>query len=90
MSRMAMREFTDGDGVYWRVWSTVPDMRGVVNGMQSGWLTFESSQARRRLIPIPPDWEDATLAELRAFCRQAELARGTPSTGTARVEDAEP
>jgi hypothetical protein len=84
---MAMREFTDGDGVLWRVWSTVPDMRGVISDMQSGWLTFESGQMRRRLIPIPPNWENSTVVELRAYCRRADVARGTPSTGTTRVED---
>lgn len=87
MRRMAIRDFTDAEGIHWRVWATVPYMRGVMSGMQSGWLTFESREMRKRLVPIPPNWENATIIELRAYCRKAEIARGTPSTGTTRVED---
>jgi hypothetical protein len=41
-------------------------------GYSSGWLTFESLYEKRRLLPIPPGWEDATQAELRIFCEKAK------------------
>lgn len=84
---MAMREFTDGDGTTWKVWSTVPYTRGVMRGMQSGWLTFEAGNTRRRLMPIPLNWEDASVVELRVYCGKAELVRPTPSAGTLRIEN---
>ncbi|HEY4219413.1 MAG TPA: hypothetical protein VGM67_19855 [Gemmatimonadaceae bacterium] len=61
-----------------------------MRGMESGWLTFEAGATRRRLIPIPTNWEDASIPELRAFCGQAELVRQTPSTGTFRIEELDP
>jgi hypothetical protein len=85
---MPMREFTDSDGVHWKVWSTVPYTTGVMRGMQSGWLTFEAAGNRRRLAPIPVSWERATLAELCAYCGQAQPVRGTPGSGTSRVDEA--
>ena len=87
---MPMREFTDAKGLHWKVWSTVPYTRGVMRGMESGWLTFDAEGARRRLSPIPPSWEAATLSELRAYCGQAQPVRGTPGSGTSRVDDAGP
>jgi hypothetical protein len=41
-------------------------------GYGGGWLTFESLDEKRRLIPIPPRWEDLTQAELRALCDKAK------------------
>ena len=39
--------------------------------MARGWLAFESSTERRRLCPIPEQWEQASPAELEAYCRRA-------------------
>jgi hypothetical protein len=41
------------------------------SGYGAGWLTFESLNEKRRLIPIPQGWEDITQAELRALCERA-------------------
>src|SRR4051812_45424444 len=74
---MPVREFIDSDGKPWTVWNTIPDLlRGVSTPLQSGWLTFESGPDRRRLAPIPADWEEASLAMLRSYCRQARRASG--------------
>jgi hypothetical protein len=82
-----IREFVDAAGVSWRVWSTVPYTAiGVAGAMQRGWLTFESLDQRRRLVPIPEDWESASLAELRSFCRRAEPVAQTPNSGTWRLD----
>jgi hypothetical protein len=40
-------------------------------GYGAGWLTFESLSEKRRLIPIPPHWEDLSQAELRSLCEKA-------------------
>lgn len=40
-------------------------------GYGAGWLTFESLDEKRRLIPIPSGWEDISQAELRALCDKA-------------------
>jgi hypothetical protein len=44
----------------------------LAEGYGSGWLTFESLEEKRRLIPIPRDWEEASNAELRALCQVAK------------------
>ncbi|HXD47665.1 MAG TPA: hypothetical protein VN600_02755 [Gemmatimonadaceae bacterium] len=81
-----IREFVDASGVRWSVWSTVPDMRGVMGSMQGGWLTFESAIGRRRLVPIPPEWESASTGTLRDLCGRAEAVRVSPRTGSFRVD----
>jgi hypothetical protein len=40
-------------------------------GYGAGWLTFESLDEKRRLIPIPLQWEDVSQAELRVLCDRA-------------------
>ena len=41
-------------------------------GYGRGWLTFESLEEKRRLVPIPSGWEHASNTELRALCEQAK------------------
>jgi hypothetical protein len=41
-------------------------------GYGAGWLTFESLDEKRRLIPIPPQWEDLSQTELRLLCDKAK------------------
>ncbi len=40
-------------------------------GYGAGWLTFESLDEKRRLIPIPQGWEDISQEELRTLCQKA-------------------
>lgn len=40
-------------------------------GLERGWLCFESDAEKRRLSPIPPDWDRGTDEELVALCSQA-------------------
>ena len=62
---MALRNFTDSQGSTWRVWNVVPqyatgrDEEQMTPGLQGGWLCFENSGEKRRLSPIPADWENA-------------------------------
>ena len=41
-------------------------------GYGGGWLTFESLDEKRRLIPIPSQWEGLSQGELRALCDRAK------------------
>jgi hypothetical protein len=78
---MAIREFTDSAGVKWRVWRTVPVTPSVYDeNLRAGWLTFECADVRKRLVPIPEEWEQATAERLDEMCRSAEPARRTGTT----------
>ena len=44
---------------------------------RGGWLAFQSRVERRRLAPIPDDWEGAPDARLAEWCEQA-VAVGRP------------
>jgi hypothetical protein len=76
---MAVREFTDSDGVDWRVWAVTPaHLHPVTRGedymadLQDGWLVFESRGEKRRLeAPYPADWEKYGIPQLEALCRRA-------------------
>ena len=86
---MPMREFTDSAGMVWRVWETVPRVGGAYDeSLRHGWLTFESAAGtRKRLAPIPRDWDKAPDERLELMCRIAEEGRGT---GATRDPDAPP
>ena len=88
---MAQREFTDSRGTHWLVWSTMPMTGSVLAGeMRQGWLTFESDGERRRLVPIPRDWENAANNRLELYCRAAQgVSRTTPIRGITEVPEKE-
>ena len=44
----------------------------LAEGYGSGWLTFESLTEKRRLLPIPSQWETMSKGELRALCEKAK------------------
>jgi hypothetical protein len=41
-------------------------------GYGRGWLTFESLDDKRRLVPAPDAWEKSTSTELRVLCERAK------------------
>ena len=43
--------------------------------IRKGWLCFESTGERRRLFPIPEDWETCSTLDLEQLCRDALPAR---------------
>lgn len=57
------------------------------NGLGSGWLVFESKSEKRRLTPIPRDWETLTESQLRLLCEKAQVVpgngNGTNASGAA-------
>lgn len=72
---MPIREFTDRAGMRWRVWPTTPIRGNVRPQFAGGWLAFESAHERRRLAPIPAEWEELDDEGLRIL-----LAECTPVT----------
>ena len=51
--------------------------------MESGWLCFESAAEKRRLVPVPDDWESCDDATLGGYLASAQgVAR--------RIIDGEP
>jgi hypothetical protein len=77
---MASREFTDSEGVVWRVWDVTPSHLHPVTRAEEymepwagGWLTFESSFEKRRLaFPYPARWAEYDLQQLEMLLKAAE------------------
>ena len=44
------------------------------SGLDGGWLCFEARVEKRRLTPIPADWERCPTARLEEYCRSAKPA----------------
>ncbi|MGH7652345.1 MAG: hypothetical protein ACREMS_10960 [Gemmatimonadaceae bacterium] len=44
----------------------------LAEGYGSGWLTFESFDEKRRLVPVPLGWEELSHGELRSLCEKAK------------------
>jgi hypothetical protein len=84
-----MRTITDATGVDWTVfevrrdgqttdqWSYLPEEFG------DGWLCFESKYSKRRLTPIPDDWEELAQDDLVRMLNRATPVRRSQS----RLED---
>ena len=75
----AHRLFEDRRGVRWDVWAVYPETRpstlsALPGTFPSGWLVFESATEKRRLSPIPDDWQGVDPVELERLCERAELA----------------
>ncbi len=80
---MAARTFADSAGTIWQVFevhrsSTKPG--AVSTGLEQGWLSFTSANAKRRLAPIPPTWESSPDPELERLCSTARVV--APATHT--------
>jgi hypothetical protein len=73
------REFVDDAGTMWRVWDTYPvaanALRTVSPTYAEGWLTFECHDERRRLAPIPPEWDMASVNLMGHWCARALRVR---------------
>ncbi len=98
---MPLREFTDEEGVSWRVWDVHPRLevlpedgfgverrtreapelfierrrqRAPESTPGGGWLVFDSEEEKRRLSPVPEDWEVCPEGRLKAYWDRAEAA----------------
>lgn len=93
---MALREFSDSQGRRWRVWDIRPDQlhgatraEDYLQNMIHGWLAFEPAGGgeKRRLSPIPPNWERAPDEELEDMLERAVRSQPeTPSGPQAVIE----
>jgi hypothetical protein len=43
-------------------------------GLNAGWLCFEAPREKRRLVPIPDDWQRCPQDRLEQYCRMAKPA----------------
>jgi hypothetical protein len=70
------REIVDERGIRWAVFAVVPttseDRPTVRERFRGGWLSFDSGEETRRLVPIPTGWQQLTDLELRVLWAQAE------------------
>lgn len=81
-----MREFRDEAGVDWVVFLTARSVardQHLPEEYREGWLAFESGHGeKRRLAPVPKNWESLTDQELTALCGnatpQAPRKKATP------------
>ena len=85
---MGLREFEDQAGKRWRVWETLPGTTaGLSREYQDGWLTFDGDTERRRLSPVPPNWETLPPDRLTMLLRVAASARPRDTTLTQIEEE---
>jgi hypothetical protein len=93
-----MRQFRDGAGIEWKVFLTprgsdaVSREHSLPEAYREGWLVFESSQEKRRLAPVPPDWESLSVDTLAALCGTAvpQTPRSRSTADTKSPAAAEP
>jgi hypothetical protein len=76
------RSFADARGVQWDVFAVHPAPRPesrtpLPATLRYGWLCFESSVEKRRLGPIPDNWESLDDRQLEELSQRAELAAGS-------------
>ncbi len=72
---MAVRNFMDPEGREWRVWNVTPGQHHesttpshLPDDMVDGWLCFQSGDEKRRVAPVPADWQDRSDGELWGLC----------------------
>jgi hypothetical protein len=88
-----VRHFRDAAGIEWQVFLTERSPEAsrrdhhLPEAFRAGWLVFESSAEKRRLGPVPAEWESLTDAELAAYCARA--IPQTPKRGARAVDRTE-
>jgi len=97
---MASREFTDSEGVVWRVWDVTPAHLHPITRAEEymepwagGWLAFESAREKRRLVaPYPSRWVEYDVAQLELLLKAAEAVgakkKDTPKSAKLAVVEA--
>lgn len=79
------RTFTDARGVRWDVFAVYPEARPSPHSQlrgtyHEGWLCFDSAAEKRRLSPVPENWQALGDNELRGLLDRAERARARGSS----------
>ena len=77
-----MRQLRDEAGVEWMVYAVNPvganewrSIESLPESYRSGWLCFESATEKRRLTPLPPEWENLPLEQLAGLLGTAILVQ---------------
>ena len=92
---MAHRSFTDLRGTTWQVWDVIPRVEPSEEQLEAGlvpisepliegWLAFQAGETRRRLVPIPDGWYEASDAQLRHWCTEAAAVAPRRTSGETR------
>ena len=82
-----MRQIRDAAGVEWTVYEVNPVARpwraigSLPEGYQNGWLCFECPNEKRRLTPLPADWQELPLEQLGALLSTAVLVKRSAQYG---------
>ena len=77
--RMGQHRFKDEDGRVWSAWDVhMGEKAALFPQLRGGWVAFESGDEKRRLAPIPSDFEKATDSMLRRWCHEAETVKRPP------------
>jgi hypothetical protein len=78
------------DETEWDVWDVRPELRSTHSlgaEMRDGWLCFQCGSQRRRLSPIPDDWDRLEEGELRPLFERARTVAPLDRTGKARPDE---
>lgn len=81
-----MRHFRDAAGVDWKVFLTargsdaVSREHSLPEAFREGWLVFESPREKRRLAPIPANWESLSDESLAALSTRAVTQTPRPKS----------
>jgi hypothetical protein len=73
------RVFEDFKGNRWHAFAVYPseattERAALPVAYRDGWLAFKSDTEMRRVAPVPPNWIDIPIDELRELCHKAEVA----------------
>ena len=73
------RVFDDFRGNRWNAFAVYPsqattDRAALPEAYRDGWLAFRSERELRRVAPVPPNWNDLSIDQLRELCHKAEIA----------------
>lgn len=95
-SRSAVhRTFTGEGGVTWDVFAVYPEARlsphsQLKGTFSQGWLCYDSGVEKRRLSPIPDDWQTLSDQELERLAARAEVAARKRGRSSSQPGPAEP
>jgi hypothetical protein len=84
-----VNHFRDAAGVEWEVYEVAAQALGtgrldyLPDKFRRGWLVFECDTEKRRLAPIPPEWESLSLHELQTLVADESCVRVPKAAPTA-------
>ena len=75
----SQRIFEDFKGKRWHAFAVYPEHAAtepvaLPEPYRQGWLTFRSADEVRRVVPIPRDWMELSIDELRELCHKAPVS----------------